>query len=103
MFPVNNSNWKYKYDFISITMLIFCPCLSKSKTLKKEYDYLYNKLESYCDFVKVTRLLMLFKEETENMRKCLNDINCSIQNEQFYQSCNTKNLGLNRISCFSND
>ena len=77
--PVNNYNWRHKYDFVQITLLIFCPCLHKSKKLKKEYDYLYNKLESYCDFVKVTRLLMEYKEETVNMKKNISEINKNIR------------------------
>ena len=91
LFPTINSNKKYKYDFFSISLLIFCPCLRKSKILKKEYDYLYNKLKDYCDFVKVTRLMMEIKEGAENMRKNINEINNNIQlNEQFYKNNNNK-------------
>ena len=38
---LDSSELKHKYQFVSISLLIFCPCLSKYKTLKKEYDYLY--------------------------------------------------------------
>ena len=82
-----DSKLKRKYGFISMTLLIFCPCLSKSKTMKKEYDYLYNKVKDYCDFIKVTRLLMVLKEEAENLRKNINEVKNNIQfNEQFYKN-----------------
>ncbi len=46
--------------------MLFCPCFEDSKSLNLEYKNIQKELYKYCDFIKVTALLMKVENNDKN-------------------------------------